>query len=116
VQDELESKFVSYVPVVDDAAKTLFENNGENHARQFLSEFSINEANNMTKRWKELGQYLLVKYLDGNIKREKDGEFERTEFGLPPSPIFAGYPEWWYEAIVKSTGDQFKVIGKSAEH
>ncbi len=83
----------------------------EEQARKFLSEFSVNEANNMTKRWKQLGQYLLVKYMDGNIKKEKNGQFERTETGMAPSPIFAGYPEWWYKAIVKSTGDHFKVIG-----
>jgi hypothetical protein len=35
----------------------------------------------MTAEWKKLGQYLLVKYIDGNIKREKDGQFERTEYG-----------------------------------
>ena len=81
--------------------KKLYKQDGEKQARKFLSEFSVNEANNMTERWKELGQYLLVKYMDGNIKREKDGKFERTETGMAPAPIFAGYPEWWYKAIVK---------------
>ena len=113
VQQELENKFVTYVPAVDKAAQDIYKQDGEKQARKFLSEFSVNEANNMTKRWKELGQYLLVKYMDGNIKREKDGKFERTETGMAPSPIFAGYPEWWYKAIVKSTGDHFKVIGEA---
>ena len=114
VQNELEDKFVNFVPVIDKAAETLFKNS-EEQARKFITEYSVNEANNMTIRWKELGQYLLVKYMDGNIKREKVGKFERPETGLAPSPIFAGYPEWWYEAIVKSTGEHFKVIG-SAGH
>jgi len=113
VQQELENKFVSYVPVIDKAAEMLYKQSGEEQAREFVTEYSINEANNMTKRWKDLGRYLLVKYLDGNIKREKDSQFERTETGMPASPIFAGYPEWWYRAIVNSTGDHFKVIGES---
>lgn len=113
VQKELEDKFVTYAPVIDEAAKTLMDKEGAEAARRFITEYSVNEANNMTKRWKQLGQYLLVKYIDGNIKREKDGKFERTEYGLPASPIFAGYPEWWYKAIVNSTGDHFKVIGSS---
>ena len=54
--------------------------------------------------------------MDGNIKKEKDGKFERTEYGMPSYPIFAGYPEWWYKEIVKSTGDHFKVIGGSTVH
>ena len=114
VQTQLENKYVSYVPLIDKAAETLYSSNKE-QARKFLTEYSVNEANNMTSEWKKLGQYLLVKYIDGNIKREKDGQFERTEYGLAPSPIFAGYPEWWLKAIVKNTGDSKKVIG-SAGH
>ncbi|MEZ5106880.1 MAG: C69 family dipeptidase [Draconibacterium sp.] len=115
VQKELEDKYVTYVPVIDKAAETLYTNKSEKQARQFITEYSVNEANQMTSRWKDLGHYLLIKYMDGNIKREKDGRFERTETGMAPSPIFAGYPEWWYEAIVKATGDHFKVVG-SAGH
>lgn len=111
VQSELENKFATYVPVIDKAAQQLMNEKGEEAARQFISEYSVNEANNMTARWKELGHYLLVKYMDGNVKREKDGKFERTETGMPPSPLFPGYPEWWYRAIVKNTGDHLKVIG-----
>jgi hypothetical protein len=113
VQNELENKFVAYVPVIDKAAVELFNNKSEKQARRFITQYSVNEANNMTKRWKKLGQYLTVKYTDGNIKREKDGEFVRTETGMPASPIFAGYPDWWYKAIVNSTGEHFKVIGDS---
>ena len=115
VQKKLEDKFVNYVPVIDRAAETLYNEQGEEMARQFISEYSVNEATAMTNEWKNLGQYLLVKYMDGNIKREKDGKFERTETGMPPGPLQPGYPAWWYEAIVKSTGDHFKVSG-SAGH
>ena len=110
VQSELENKFVAQLPVIDKAAETLYSANKEQGIR-FITEYSVNEANNMTARWKQLGQYLLVKYIDGNIKREKDGQFERTETGLAPSPIFAGYPEWWLKAIAKATGDDKKMIG-----
>ena len=110
VQAELENKFVTTLPVIDKAAATLYQANKEQGLR-FITEYSVNEANNMTARWKKLGQYLLVKYIDGNIKREKDGNFERTETGMPPSPIFAGYPEWWLKAIANATGDNKKMIG-----
>ena len=109
VQSKLENKYVAYVPLIDKAAETLYSENPDK-ARNFITEYSVNEANNMTQEWKKLGQYLLIKYLDGNIKREKDGEFERTETGMPVSPIFAGYPEWWYKVIAKATGDDKKII------
>jgi hypothetical protein len=99
--------------LIDKAAENLYNTVNEEEARKFVTEFSRNEAENMTKRWKELYHYLVVKYTDGNIKRESNGEFTRTETGMPASPIFAGYPEWWYEAIIKATGDHFKVKGSS---
>jgi len=113
VQKELEDKFVMYVPVIDKAAENLYSAVGDVEAKKFISEFSVNEANNMTKRWKTLKNYLVVKYTDGNIKREENGVFKRTETGMPASPIFAGYPEWWYRAIVNATGDHFKLEGTS---
>ncbi|WP_303918449.1 dipeptidase [Draconibacterium sediminis] len=113
VQRQLEDKFVTYVPSIDKAAENLYNTVNEEQARKFVTEFSRNEAENMTKEWKKLYHYLVVKYTDGNIKRESEGEFVRTETGMPASPIFAGYPEWWYEAIIKATGDHFKVKGNS---
>ena len=111
VQTELEENFVKYVPLINKAAETLYHAEGPEMARKFITEYSVNEANNMTKRWKQLGQYLLIKYLDGNVKREKDGQFARTETGQAPTPLFPGYPEWWYRTIVNSTGEKLKVIG-----
>lgn len=115
VQQRLENKFVEFVPAVDKAAEDLYNTKSDEMARRFITEYSVREANGMTKQWKKLGEYLLVKYIDGNIKKEKDGKFERNDYGLPASPHQPGYPEWWYEAIVNSTGDHFKVL-ESAEH
>ncbi|MCH5345812.1 MAG: C69 family dipeptidase [Muribaculaceae bacterium] len=58
-------------------------------------------------RYKKLGDYLLVKYLDGNVKKEKDGEFERNEYGMPVYPNFPGYDERYYRSIVDQTGRHF---------
>ncbi len=108
-QAGLEGKFIAYTPAVDKAAKSILESQGEEMARRFLTEYSINQANGMTKEWKKLYQYLVVKYIDGNIKKEKDGKFERNEWGIPVGPDQPGYPEWWYRIIVNETGDHFKV-------
>lgn len=103
VQKELEDKMISYTPAVDLAAKTLYEKNPQ-LARQFLTDYSVNTAEAVVKRWKELAQYLLVKYHDGNIKREKDGQFETNGFGLPVNPLQPGYPEWFLKKIVEDKG------------
>ncbi|WP_372950651.1 dipeptidase [Mariniphaga sp.] len=110
VQQKLEENFEKFVPLVDEAAQDIYTQNGPERARDFLSFYSGNEATHVTSHWEKLWQYLLIKYLDGNIKKEKDGQFERTETGMPPYPIFPEYPEWWYRVIIDHTGDHFKVI------
>jgi len=112
-QADLEGKFIAYTPAVDQAAKSIFDTQGEDAARRFLTEYSVNQANGMTAEWKKLYQYLVVKFIDGNIKKEKDGKFERNEWGIPVSPEQPGYPEWWYRVIVNETGDHFKIEGSS---
>lgn len=115
VQKDLEDKYLTFVPVIDKAAQTLYTSAGPEAARRFLTEYSVNEANAMTQRWKQLGNYLLVKYIDGNIKKEENGKFLHNEYGEPAAPLHPGYPEWWYRAIINSTGDQFK-IPEGASH
>ncbi len=110
-QSDLEGKFIAYTPAVDQAAKSIYDTQGEVAARRFLTDYSINQANGMTSEWKKLYQYLLIKYIDGNIKKEKDGKFERNEWNVPVSPDQPGYPEWWYRIIINATGDHLKMIG-----
>lgn len=111
VQKSLEDKFMAYAPSVDLAARELWNAGKKKETLQFLTDYSVNQANGMTSQWKKLSQYLIVKYIDGNIKKEKDGAFERTETGMPASPDQPGYPDWWKKEIVKSTGDHLKMIG-----
>jgi len=58
-------------------------------------------------RWQELSEFLLVKYLDGNIKQEKDGKLLRNPWGYPESPIFPGYPHSYKEQLLRETGNRF---------
>ena len=78
-------------------------------ARNRLNSHSASASTRYVKRYKDLGDYLLVKYMDGNIKREKDGKFERTPEGMPVSPIYGGYDERYYRSIVNETGDHLLV-------
>jgi dipeptidase len=107
VQHELENKFAAYVPAIDAAASKLHETNPA-LAREYITEYSVATANNTVYRWKELGEFLLVKYLDGNVKQEKDGELLRNPWGYPMPPRFPGYPENWKKRVVEDTGDKLK--------
>ena len=70
-------------------------------AKAFLTNFSLSQAEKSTAEWKKLGEYLLVKYMDGNIKKEKDGKFLQNEDKIPPSINRAGYPEEFLRKMVK---------------
>ncbi len=91
-------KFIAELPSMDAAT-----------ARQRLNAHSADASKRYVKRYKDLGDYLLVKYMDGNIKREKDGKFERTPEGMPVSPIYGGYDERYYRSIADQTGDHLLI-------
>ena len=103
VQHELESKFTSYAKAVDDGALKLY-NQDPSLAREYLTDYSVNMGNYTFQRWKKLGHYLLVKYIDGNIKKEANGEFLRNKYGYPADPDQPGYPDFWKKEVIKDTG------------
>ncbi|MDC1105527.1 C69 family dipeptidase [Prolixibacteraceae bacterium] len=110
VQDRIEIESTELAPAVETAATTLWNAGKKDLAKKYLSDYSIMRAEQMTNEWRELGHYLMIKYLDGNVKKEKDGKFLKTKDGMPDSPNHPGYPASFYRRVVKETGDHFKVI------
>lgn len=104
VQHELEKKFLTYTPAIDKAAQELYAADKE-LALQFLTEYSVKQGNYTFNRWKELYQFLFMKYLDGNIKYPDPPNQN-------PKVIYPGYGEEWYRRIINETGDHFKYIEK----
>lgn len=108
VQQELEDGNMEMIPAIDKAAQELYGKNPA-EAIRFLTWFSTTNADKSTSRWKQLGEYLLVKYIDGNVKKEENGKFKENGYGLPASPDFPGYDEEYYRSIVKSAGDRLQM-------
>ncbi len=106
LQNELETKFAGYTPGVDAAALTLWDEDPE-LAREYLTDYSVSMGEHTVERWKELGEFLLVKYLDGNVKQEKGGRFLRNTWGYPQPPSFPGYSDEWKENVIEDTDDRF---------
>ena len=76
-----------------------------------LTQLTNNAAADVTTTYKALGDYLLVKFLDGNVKTEDaPGEFSRTADGYPARPQFPGYNQRYYESIANSAdGERLRV-------
>lgn len=96
VQRELEGRFLADQPEIEKAALALYEK-APQLARDYLTDYSVKQGDAVTKRWMKLGEFLLYKYLDGNVKDEK---------GNVTHP---GYPESWYRRIVNESGAHFKM-------
>jgi len=111
VQSELENRFMDFVPAIDLAATELYNKDPE-LAKDFLTDFSVKMGNYTTQRWEELFRFLMVKFMDGNIKKEENGQFLTNKWGKYPVVIHPEYPEWWLRLIVETTGDKFRYIEK----
>lgn len=106
VQGRLEKDFVREVARFDEKATKVVDN--DEALTHLLNDFSGRMANRMMKEWRDLDHYLLVKYIDGNVKKEKNGKFERTESGMAAFPMQPKYPDWFYKMIVDDHGDVVK--------
>ncbi|MGE5316427.1 MAG: C69 family dipeptidase, partial [Chloroflexota bacterium] len=115
VQSELESSFAEEVKKVDEEALAIYKTDPQ-QAREYVTTYSEGAANKTIKRWRELDNFLLVKFLDGNVKKEKDGQFLRNPWGYPQSPSFPGYSEEWKEEVIKATGEKLKYHKNSLNH
>jgi len=79
-------------------------------AEEILNHFSDQRTHEVVSEWNKLFEYLLVKYHDGNIKKEENGKFitngnEKPQVVFPEQPK---YPDYWYRMIVGSAGDNIK--------
>lgn len=109
VQQMLEDKFESNQPQVENKAQELF-NNSNDEAVTYLTNYTNKLVEDGMTEWKKLSQYLLVKYIDGVVKPEDNGQFKRNEHGQPASPIRTGYSEEFYKKVIEQTGDKYKVL------
>ena len=111
-QRELEFDFIKRTEAFDNKMQNLNEGGegtGDTRLVNELNRFSNNMADKMMRRWKELDNFLLVKFIDGNIKHDNNGEIETTPTGVVKSPMQPAYPDWFYRQIIEAKGDILQV-------
>lgn len=107
-REELESKYASQQAEIEAQAKTLLSQDPA-RAKAYLTDYSAQCAKQMMNRWKQLGEYLIVKFNDQAIKPEKDGKYEMTPDGLGKAVKRPGFNENYREVITKETGDKYLI-------
>lgn len=106
VRDSLEASYFAQQPSVEERAQALYAQDPA-AAVKYLNGYSVEKAQQMLARWKQLAYYLIVKYNDMAVKPEKDGKFLRTETGLGAKVERPGYSQYARKALIQQTGDKF---------
>ena len=109
VQKQAEDGFFAVQTEVEAKAMEMYKESPAK-AKEYLTGYTVQTAQNMLDGWKKLGEYLIVKYNDLVVKRTKDGKFERTSTGLCAPVIRPGYPEEYNRKVIQETGNRYKVI------
>ncbi|MEA5004891.1 MAG: C69 family dipeptidase [Rikenellaceae bacterium] len=111
VIDRREYLLLKRISVIDAAAMTFYKRSPE-EAREFVTDYSVNTAQDMFNTWAELERHLFVKYIDGNVKKTgPDGHFLNNGFSraIPAPPAQPGYTEMWKRAVKNDAGKRLQV-------
>ncbi len=108
LQDQLENNFILMQQPIEQKAVELVLKDRKT-AIDFLTDYSITQAQKACAEWKTLGEKLTVKYIDGVIKKEENGKFKRNNYGEPVYPDRPRFSEEYYRKIVEDTGEKLKI-------
>ena len=76
--------------------------------REYLTAFSVDNAQKIFEKWVALEQLLLVKFIDGNVKAQnEDGSFVTNEYTdcIPDKITQPGYTDTWKKVVAQEHGD-----------
>ena len=80
--------------------------------RNYLTKFSVDNAQKIFNKWVDLEVLLLVKFIDGNVKAQnEDGSFVTNGHTnrIPDKITQPGYTEKWKECVAKDHGKTVEV-------
>ncbi len=109
-QERIENKFMTSIDIISEAANKLYKVDKE-LGLQYITDYSVTQADNTVQIWKELYKFLFVKFVDGNIKKTEGKKFIDNGNGknIPAYPDQPGYSKEVYKEIIKETGDRYKM-------
>jgi hypothetical protein len=75
--------------------------------REYLTAFSVDNAQKIFNKWVALEELLIVKFIDGNIKAQnEDGSFVSNEHtkAIPSKLKYGGYTDKWKKYVAEDHG------------
>ncbi len=108
VQNELEDLYANAQEGVEATAMKLYQQDPLK-ARDFLTRYTAMTAKDAVDSWKKLGEFLIVRYNDGAVKRVKNGRIVPPETGNCAPLDRPGYSQEFLQELIKATGDRYKM-------
>lgn len=105
-RDMLERTYVTMQPGFEQVAVRLYDSDRA-ALRELLNSYTNATAQNALESWKELAEYLIVRYNDNVIKEVKDGKFVLNENGRCNSFTRPAYDKQFIEQVIGLTGDRY---------
>jgi dipeptidase len=103
IRKELDAWENSQLERVKETDRTATELYAKKPAKaiKYLTEYSVDTAQELFDNWNKLDKYLLVKYIDGNVKKEDASGFTTNgnPGSIPASPDQPGYDERWKRTV-----------------
>ena len=95
MQQVWDEKFNAQIAGVDEQAAAL----SDEEARVFLTNYSCSQAENLVADWQRLYIYLVTKFIDGQERKEENGQFVRNKYGNSCGPNRLAFPEEFLRKI-----------------
>ena len=107
--DKWENAMLEQVKTIDIGIANVGYN--PKKASKIATKFSVAAADLLFNHWKKMDQYLMVKYIDGNVKSEDENGFIENGNGkdIPAKIQQPGYSEKWKRAVAADNGEVLKV-------
>ena len=103
VRDSLQQAYFNQQPMIEAKAGNL----DPSEMQRYLNDYSIEQAQRMLERWKQLAFYLVVKYNDMAVKPEKNGRFERSKYGLGARVSRPGFSSSYGRKVLENANGKF---------
>ena len=90
-----DDKFNTQIAGVDEQAAGL----SDEEARAFLTNYSCSQAENLVADWQRLYIYLITKFIDGQERKEENGDWKRNQYGHSVGPNRIAFPEPYLKSV-----------------
>ncbi len=101
-QQVWDEKFNTQIAGLDEKVAEM----NEEDARAFLTSYSCSQAENLVADWQRLYIYLVTKFIDGQERKEENGQFKRNPYGNSCGPNRLHFPESFLRKIAPETNHE----------